>query len=193
MDSEGVAVLNLNNLNYGHYNLTAVFTDDKGTYLNSSDKSSFTVIYPIEIIAEDLTKYYNESDRFPARIIGHDGKGISNQNVKFTIENTTYETLTDSNGYAYLSASLQPGEYAVKTIYENLEVSNLIIILPTLLDKDMNISSSDIYDDETEVINVVLPKDATGNVSTIVNGKKYSADVNKGVANISIPNLKDLQ
>ena len=191
VDSDGVAVLTLNNLKSGDYNITAVFTDDNGTYLNSSDKASFTVIYPIKIITQDLTKYYNESDRFAARIIGYDGKGISNQKVEFTIENTTYESITDSKGYAYLTASLQPGDYIVKTIYEDLEASNLFTILPTLLDKDMNISSSDIYDDESEVINVVLPKDATGNVSTIVNGKKYSADVNKGVANISIPNLKD--
>ncbi|WP_407431639.1 Ig-like domain repeat protein, partial [Methanobrevibacter sp.] len=190
IDNGGVAVLTLNNLKYGDYTITAVFTDDEGTYLNSSDKASFTVIYPIKIITQDLTKYYNESDRFAARIIGHDGKGMSNQKVKFIIENTAYESLTDSNGYAYLSASLQPGDYMVRTIYTNLEVSNLIRILPTLLDKDMNISSSDIYDDETEVINIVLPKDATGNISTIVNNKKYSANVNKGIANISIPDLK---
>ena len=190
LDSMGAAVLTLNNVKCGNYSITAVFTDDKGTYLNSSDKANFTVIYPTEIITQDLTKYYNESDRFAARITGYDGKGISNKEVKFIIENTAYETLTDSNGYAYLSISLQPGDYIVKTISENLEVSNLIRILPTLLDKDINISSSDIYDDETEVINIVLPKDATGNVSTIVNNKKYSANVNKGIANISIPDLK---
>uniref|UniRef100_UPI0025D11EBE hypothetical protein n=1 Tax=uncultured Methanobrevibacter sp. TaxID=253161 RepID=UPI0025D11EBE len=40
---DGLARLVLDNLYYGSYNVTAVFTDDKGTYLNSSNRSAFSV------------------------------------------------------------------------------------------------------------------------------------------------------
>ena len=43
VDRNGVAVLTLSNFYYGGYNVTAVFTDDKGTYLNSSNRSAFSV------------------------------------------------------------------------------------------------------------------------------------------------------
>ena len=42
---------------------------------------------------------------------------------------------------------------------------------------------------ENEVIKVVLPKDATGKVSTTINGKEYSANVNNGAANIIVSGL----
>ena len=95
VDSKGVASLVLKDLSYGTYNLNAKFSDDKGTYLDSSDKATFSVIYPIKIVTQNLTKYYNESDRFSARIYGNDGKIVSGQKVKFMIGNTVYENITD--------------------------------------------------------------------------------------------------
>ena len=43
VDSKGVASLVLKDLSYGTYNLNAKFSDDKGTYLDSSDKATFDV------------------------------------------------------------------------------------------------------------------------------------------------------
>ena len=190
VDSKGVASLVLKDLSYGTYNLNAKFSDDKGTYLDSSDKATFSVIYPIKIVTQNLTKYYNESDRFSARIYGNDGKIVSGQKVKFMIGNTVYENITDSKGYAYLDIRLQPGDYVVKTSYGGNEVNNFIKIFATLFDKDMRISTSDIYEGENEVIKIVLPNDATGTLNIKVNNKQYRVNVNKGIADISISDLK---
>ena len=54
----------------------------------------------------------------------------------------------------------------------------------------MKVSSSDINYGEIETIKVNLPYDATGKVSTTVNGKEYSSNVNNGVGNIVISDLK---
>ena len=190
VDSKGVASLVLKDLSYGTYNLNAKFSDDKGTYLDSSDKATFSVIYPIKIVTQNLTKYYNESDRFSARIYGNDGKIVSGQKVKFMIGNTVYENITDSKGYAYLDIRLQPGDYVVKTSYGGNEVNNFIKIFATLFDKDMRISTSDIYEGENEIIKIVLPNDATGTLNIKVNNKQYRVNVNKGIADISISDLK---
>ena len=190
VDSKGVASLVLKDLSYGTYNLNAKFSDDKGTYLDSSDKATFSVIYPIKIVTQNLTKYYNESDRFSARIYGNDGKIVSGQKVKFMIGNSVYENITDSKGYAYLDIRLQPGDYVVKTSYGGNEVNNFIKIFATLFDKDMRISTSDIYEGENEIIKIVLPNDATGTLNIKVNNKQYRVNVNKGIADISISDLK---
>ena len=185
-----MASIVLKDLSYGTYNLNAKFSDDKGTYLDSSSKTTFSVIYPIKIVTQNLKKYYNESDRFSARIYGNDGKIVSGQKVKFTINNNVYENITDSKGYAYLDIRLQPGNYVVKTSYKDQEVSNVIEILATLFDRDMQILPSDIYEGENEVIKVVLPKDATGTLNIKVNNKEYRVNLNKGIAEINVSGLK---
>ena len=190
VDSKGMVSIVLKDLSYGTYNLNAKFSDDKGTYLDSSSKTTFSVIYPIKIVTQNLKKYYNESDRFSARVYGNDGKIVSGQKVKFTINNNVYENITDSKGYAYLDIRLQPGNYVVKTSYKDQEVSNVIEILATLFDRDMQILPSDIYEGENEVIKVVLPKDATGTLNIKVNNKEYRVNLNKGIAEINVSGLK---
>ena len=54
----------------------------------------------------------------------------------------------------------------------------------------MRISTSDIYEGENEVIKIVLPNDATGTLNIKVNNKQYRVNVNKGIADISISDLK---
>ncbi|MBR0371339.1 MAG: hypothetical protein IJH63_11550 [Methanobrevibacter sp.] len=138
----------------------------------------------------DLTKYYNESTNFTVRILKSEGGYVgANEEVNFIINDTYYKAYADFNGYAQLNETLQAGNYTVTTCYGGNEVNNIINVLPTLFDKDMNITSSDIYEIETEVINVVLPKDASGTVSTFINNKEYWANVNEGVGNIIIDDL----
>ena len=53
----------------------------------------------------------------------------------------------------------------------------------------MNIIADEITEGENATINVELPIDATGNVTTTVNGKTYSSPVDNGKAIITIPDL----
>ena len=170
---------------------------EPGTYVltltnpyTGEEISNTVTILPNIVDNKDLVKYYNESKKFSVKVLDSTGNPASGQKVKFTIGNTTYESTSDSNGHAFLNVILQPGTYIVTTIYGDLEVNNTIKILPTLYDKDMQVSSSNIDEGEKEIIEVVLPDDATGKVSTTINGKEYSANVNKGKANIIISDLK---
>ena len=182
MDNKGTAKLDIDE-KPGFYILIA-------TNIVNGEMCSNNITVLSIIESNDLTKYYNESSRFTVMVITPSGYPASGQKVKFTIKNDTFETTSNSNGYAFLDAVLQPGTYIVTTSYGGLDVNNTITILPTLYDKDMNISSSDIDEGEDEIIVVVLPNDTTGKVSTSINGKEYSANVNKGKANINIADLK---
>ena len=182
IDNKGTAKLDINE-QPGEYILTAINPVTGEHAVN-------TIIVLSNIVENhDLIKYYNESDRFSVRILDSAGNPASGAKVKFTIQDNVYEATSNSNGYAFLDAVLQPETYGVTTSYGGFEVWNIIVILPTLTDNDMKVSSSDIYEGENEVIKVVLPKDATGKVSTTVNGKEYSANVNNGAANIIVSGL----
>ena len=54
----------------------------------------------------------------------------------------------------------------------------------------MDVSADDITEGENATIRVSLPSDATGNVTTTVNGKNYSSKVKDGNATIIIPDLE---
>ena len=182
IDNKGTAKLDINE-QPGEYILTAVNPVTGEHAVN-------TIIVLSNIVENhDLIKYYNESTKFSVRVLSSAGNPASGEKVKFSIRDNVYEATSNSNGYAFLDAVLQAGKYVVTTSYNGLDVNNTIMILPTLADKDMEVSSSDIYEGENEVIKVVLPKDATGKVRTTINGKEYSANVNNGASNIIVPGL----
>lgn len=180
IDDKGNAMLEINE-KPGSYVISAL-----NPFNSERAANNITVI---SNIAENnnLTKHYNEPERFRVRVIGPSGSYASGQKVKFIIANATYECTSDSNGYAYLNALLNPGEYIVRTSYNGNEVTNIIKIIATL--DDMKVSSTDIDYGDVEIIKVDLPSDAIGKVNATVNGKEYSGDVNEGVGSIEIPNL----
>lgn len=180
IDDKGSAMLEINE-KPGTYVITAL-----NPFNSERAANNITVI---SNIAENnnLTKYYNGTERFRVRVVSPTGNYASGEKVKFIIANATSECTSDSNGYAYLNALLNPGEYIVRTSYNGNEVTNVIKIIATLV--DMNVSSPDIDYGETEIIKVSLPFDAIGKVTATVNGKEYSGDVNEGVGSIEIPNL----
>ena len=180
IDDKGSAMLEINE-KPGTYVITAL-----NPFNSERAANNITVI---SNIAENntLIKYYNETERFRVRVVSPTGNYASGEKVKFTIGTNSYESTSDSNGYAYLNALLNPGEYIVRTSYNSNEVTNIIKIIATLV--DMKVSSPDIDYGETEIIKVSLPFDAIGKVTATVNGKEYSGDLNDGVASIEIPNL----
>ena len=53
----------------------------------------------------------------------------------------------------------------------------------------MNIAVPPVTEGQNTIVNVELPKDATGNVTAAVGGKTYTAPVKDGKATITIPDL----
>ena len=183
IDNKGSAKLDINN-KPGKYLITAM-----NPVTEENSVNSITVI-PTIIENQDTVTYYNESKKFSVKVLDSKGNVASGQKVKFTIGNTTYESTSDFKGQAFLNVILQPGTYIVTTTYGDLEINNTIYILPTISDNDMQVSSPNIDEGEKEIIEVILPYDATGKVSVAINSKEYSANVNKGKSNIIISYLK---
>ena len=89
----------------------------------------YTVALPI--YTEDLVKIYKNDSRFEANI------GIANETVIFEINGRNYTRVSDENGTASIAINLNPGNYTIKTTYNNNTVENTITVLPTLIAEDL--------------------------------------------------------
>ena len=67
--------------------------------------------------------------------------------------------------------------------------STTVTVTVKKVNPTMDASADEITEGENATINVELPIDATGNVTTTVNGKTYSSPVDNGKAIITIPDL----
>ena len=85
----------------------------------------YTVALPI--YTEDLVKIYKNDSRFEANI------GAANETVIFEINGRNYTRVSDENGTASIAINLNPGNYTIKTTYNNNTVENTITVLPTLI------------------------------------------------------------
>ena len=134
-DKDGVADLGIM-LRPGEYILTAynpVTGEEKG----------FNITVKSLIVQSDLTKYYLNASKFQATIYDKNGSLAIGKNVTFNINGVFYTKTTDSNGVVSLAINLRPGEYIITTMYEGLDVGNNIVVLPTLVTRDLNMSYGD--------------------------------------------------
>ena len=70
------------------------------------------------------------------------------------------------------------------------ENTTTVTVTVKKLNPTMDLTAEDIIEGENATINVALPIDATGNVTTKFNGKTYSSKVENGKAIITIPDLE---
>ena len=134
-DKEGAVDLGIM-LRPGEYILTAynpVTGEEKG----------FNITVKSLIVQSDLTKYYLNASKFQATIYDKNGSLAVGKNVTFNINGVFYTKTTDSNGVVSLAIILRPGEYIITTMYEGLAVGNNIVVLPTLVTSDLNMTYGD--------------------------------------------------
>ena len=139
----------------------------------------YTVALPI--YTEDLVKIYKNDSRFEANI------GAANETVIFEINGRNYTRISDENGTASIAINLNPGNYTIKTTYNNNTVENTITVLPTLIAKNLvkyyrNASQFDIVliDGEGKAV-------AGKNITMNINGVLYTPTTNEnGTARLNI-------
>ena len=97
---------------------------DPGTYIitvtnhNDGLEMSNTVTVLSTIVADTMVKFKSESKAFEAKILNGQGNPKPNTNVKFNINGIIYTKTTDSNGIAKLNINLNPSQYII-TVMEN--------------------------------------------------------------------------
>ena len=178
-DKDGVADLGIM-LRPGEYILTAynpVTCEEKG----------FNITVKSLIVQSDLTKYYLNASKFQATIYDKNGSLAVGKNVTFNINGVFYTKTTDSNGVVSLAINLRPGEYIITTMYEGLAVGNNIVVLPTLVTRDLNMTYGDGSNFTAQTLDGQGKPLANQNVTFNINGVFYNKVTDdNGVASLTI-------
>ena len=178
-DKDGVADLGIM-LIPGEYILTAynpVTGEEKG----------FNITVKSLIVQSDLTKYYLNASKFQATIYDKNGSLAVGKNVTFNINGVFYTKTTDSNGVVSLAINLRPGEYIITTMYEGLAVGNNIVVLPTLVTRDLNMTYGDGSNFTAQTLDGQGKPLANQNVTFNINGVFYNkVTSDNGVASLTM-------
>ncbi|WP_400219178.1 Ig-like domain-containing protein [Methanobrevibacter smithii] len=178
-DKDGVADLGIM-LRPGEYILTAynpVTGEEKG----------FNITVKSLIVQSDLTKYYLNASKFQATIYDKNGSLAVGKNVTFNINGVFYTKTTDSNGVVSLAINLRPGEYIITTMYEGLAVGNNIVVLPTLVTRDLNMTYGDGSNFTAQTLDGQGKPLANQNVTFNINGVFYNKITDdNGVASLTM-------
>ena len=164
-NNDGVGSLAIN-LRPGEYVLTA-YNPVTG------EQQGFNITVKSLIVTQDLTKYYMNASSFQATIYDKNGSLAVGKNVTFNINGVFYTRTADENGVVSLAINLRPGEYIITTIYERLDIGNNIVVLPTLVTHDINMTYMDGSKFTAQTLDGHGKPLANQNVSFNVNGVFY--------------------
>ena len=165
-NNDGVGSLAIN-LRPGEYVLTA-YNPVTG------EQQGFNITVKSLIVQNDLTKYYMNASKFQATIYDKNGSLAVGKNVTFNINGVFYTRTADENGVVSLAINLRPGEYIITTIYEELDIGNNVVVLPTLVTSDLNMTYRDGSKFTAQTLNGQGKPLANQKVSFNINGIFYN-------------------
>ena len=148
---DGMAVLALNDLDFGDYGLNAMVYDE--SYAGQLDCQFNITISKTKIISHDLISYYSLEKQFSVLLEDIYGNAVSKRDVSFIVNGKSYVSTTDENGVASIMVILnnQTSAYKVDVIFYGDEdyfasssASN-IYLMPSVVtyDNENYISNSD--------------------------------------------------
>lgn len=122
---DGIASINLTNLNTGSYNVRISLYD--AVYEAADVELNFTIDSRRTIISLDnMETVYQSGKEYKIILTDEDGNPLGGRVLEYTLNNFTDALLTDENGEAYLNISLKTGSYKlnVKFLGEKLYIAS---------------------------------------------------------------------
>ncbi|WP_409200170.1 beta strand repeat-containing protein [Methanobrevibacter sp. DSM 116169] len=169
-NSDGKVFLNIN-LDPNTYNVTATF-NGSSKYFNKSITN--LVVVNSTLIAEDLSKHFRNESQYSVEVLDKQGKPINNTVVEFNINGVLYNRTTNDKGIATLNINLDPNTYIITVKYNDLEISNIIKVLPILIGKDLNKTFGDKDTYNVEVLDDQGNKVINQTIQININGVIYN-------------------
>lgn len=141
----------------------------------------------VVINAPDVEKFYHGSERFNVNLSDSEGNPLVGESVAITINNVTYNRVTNDMGIASLALNLNAGNYSVKVDYKDTSVVSNVLIKSTIIGNDL----VKYYKNDSQFYVKVL--DSNGDilvnqtVSININGVFYNRTTNEsGIAKLTI-------
>ena len=131
-----------NNLDYGNYTITAIFTKDNYESINTSENVEINSIKTILDI-DNVNMYYHDGTRFIINLKDIDGNPLTYMNVSISINGMNYIRTTDETGAASMALNLVSGVYNVTTTFNGTSIymacfaNNIVNISSTIKGNDI--------------------------------------------------------
>ena len=121
----GKAEFSLDQIPSGEYDAKATYSgDDKYQSVNANEK---IIIDGIELITQDVIKYYHGPERLVVTLVDND-KPLKSKKINITLNGITYSRITDDKGQASLGLNLDAGNYTALVVTEEYSISTLVDI-----------------------------------------------------------------
>ncbi|WP_405290286.1 C1 family peptidase [Methanobrevibacter sp.] len=135
----GIANLDLNDLDFGYYDLNAFVHDD--IYASELNSDFNITVSKTRIIASDLDSFYTFEKQYSIVLEDVYGRAISNRQVSFIVNGKSYVATTDENGVSTITVNLNKDTviYKVNVMFYGDEsyfssaVEKNIYLKPTIL------------------------------------------------------------
>ena len=188
--NDGTVIFNIHDLNAGTYEVIAHYGGD-AKYLASTSKTALF----------NVTKY-NSAVNIDADdiMVGDDALIIvsvpnATGHVYITVNNeSVYKPLVNSTA-TWNIPNLSYGEYNVEVSYNGdykyLANKSSKTFEIHKYNATVNIEASDIWTHEDEIIEIILPEDATGNITITLNNESYTSQIDKGIVKFNISDLNE--
>ncbi|MBR6025087.1 MAG: Ig-like domain repeat protein [Methanobrevibacter sp.] len=190
--NNGIATLELSDLDYGSYNVESSFSSD--CYQSAYAKASFTIdVIRTNLDADNLVMYYHDKSRFYVTLKDKNNNPLANQNITITLNGVKNKKTTDKDGSVSIAINLNSGKYPVHVdysgtdVYLNSSISRDITVKSTIISSDV----VKYYKNGTQFYATILDyngnKVSNTNVEMNINGVFYkrSTDSN-GVVKLTI-------
>ncbi|WP_296891136.1 Ig-like domain repeat protein [uncultured Methanobrevibacter sp.] len=192
--SGGKATLKLSDLAADSYTVKSVYGGDVNHKASASNSIKFTVSqHYVNINASDVVKFYGGSEKLEITLINQDLKGVSNAEIRVSLDGTVYTLTTDKNGKASLDLGLDSGIYDAYIVFVGNEdyKSETKIVKITINRLITNIGLSYIKDTYNSVTltAAVNPSSTEGIVVFTVNDKDYEVKLSGGKAILKLSDL----
>ena len=159
-------------------------------YNPASTTANLTVIpkSDVNIVAENVTKYYHGPERFVANVYDSELNPIANKTVSITINRITYTKTTDENGTVSLAINLGSGTYGVITQVDSTSVKSYITVLSTVNGSDITKYYRNATQYSVQVYNTNGTVVGKGEIVTFnINGRFYNRTTDEnGIATLNI-------
>ena len=187
---DGKATWNLIGLNAGVYPAFAIYNGNENyTSVNTTDQFTVRALPTTVTVKADDIKVGDD-----AIINVEVGPANATGNVTITVEGKKYTQELENGKATFTVSGLKAGTKTVSVSYPGdgnyLASQNSTTFKVNKIKPSVDVTSHDIEEGQDEVIVIHLPEDATGKVTIIVDGKKYTAPVKDGKAVFNIPDLK---
>ncbi|WP_407376206.1 C1 family peptidase [Methanobrevibacter sp.] len=178
---DGVAVLDLYNLDNGNYDFTCYL--DENVYESEPVSGNFTVdVKASQFIGDDFTCLDDGSGIYTIKLTDIDANPISNQQVSVTVNNLSGSYISDENGDIFIPIKLTGGVYDLIADFEGS--TNYF-----KTSKTFNITVKTKIDLEIEVVQIFDSIHLFINASEII-GENLTVKINEKTYPVLLDNLK---